>query len=719
MNDLTFAAPGWLAAGALSVAALLALAGLAAWRRRRALARFAGDGTLVAPSVGHLRRGLKLALLASGIALLFTAAARPRWGFHTERAERQGVDVLFAIDASRSMLAEDLRPNRLTRAKLAVSDLLRELPGDRAGLVAFAGRAFLECPMTLDRDVFDRSLAALDTSLIPQPGTNLAAAIREATAAFGDVEHEKVLVLLTDGENLEEDAVAAAEEAAQHGVRIFTVGVGTADPSPVPITGPDGRVDLLRDADGQVVRSALDETTLRRIAEVTNGAYEPLGADGRGLARLYGAHLAALPRHAVAERMRRVPNERFQWPLGLGLLLLMVEPLIGERRWRWRARRLGRWAPAAAATAALLIAAPVFAEAPGAAAPSFFDRLLSAVGLGSRAAEDAYRRGDYEAAEAGWSRDATPTHVYNAAAAAYRAGDFERAEGAFDEAIHGGDPSLQERAYYGLGNARFRRGEAALERDREATKTAWRASIDAYESALALDAGDEDARFNLELVRRRLAALEEEEPPPEESASCDDPSDEGGGQNESDEQSQGGQGDQDQQSQGDQDPQSQGGQGDQDQQSQGDQDHQSQGGQGQQDQQSQGDQEQQSQGGQGQQDQPRQGDQGQRDQQGRGDQEQQDQQGQAGQGQPEPQGQAEPPQARPVGAGQADGEAPEDGEHAPGFAGSTGPGEHVGRLTREQAEQLLRALTSGERRFPRTDREGDAAPTPENPTRSW
>ncbi|MCA9610489.1 MAG: VWA domain-containing protein, partial [Myxococcales bacterium] len=196
MNDLTFAAPGWLAAGALSVAALLALAGLAAWRRRRALARFAGDGTLVAPSVGHLRRGLKLALLASGIALLFTAAARPRRGFLTERAERQGVDVLFAIDASRSMLAEDLRPNRLTRAKLAVSDLLRELPGDRAGLVAFAGRAFLECPMTLDRDVFDRSLAALDTSLIPQPGTNLAAAIREATAAFGDVEHEKVLVLL-------------------------------------------------------------------------------------------------------------------------------------------------------------------------------------------------------------------------------------------------------------------------------------------------------------------------------------------------------------------------------------------------------------------------------------------------------------------------------------------------------------------------------------------
>lgn len=676
LDDFHFAEPIWLTVGAAALALIVALAAFGAWRRRRALRRFTEGGRAVAQSVSRWRRGAKLALLLLGVAGLFAAAARPRWGSHYETTERRGIDLLFAVDTSRSMRADDVRPDRLTRAKLAVRDLVREFEGDRAGLVAFAGEPFLQCPMTLDRDVFERSLAELDTEIIPRGGTNLAAAIRESVAAFGEVDHDKLLVLLTDGENLEGEAVEAARWAAEQGVRVFTVGVGTAEPTLVSIEDERGERVLVRDAAGQPVRSALDEATLRAIAEAADGAYEPLGASGEGLARLYATHLSDLPRHAVAARQRRVYREGFQWPLGLGLLLLLLEPMIGERRRRWwrrlRSGRVSGLASASAAAALALLVAPTAFAQDWATSQQLWHR----DGPAPRQAEEAYRRGDYEAASRLWDEAGRkPEHAFNAGTAAYRAGRFEEADSYFSDALRGARPALQQRAYYDLGNARFRRGEAALEQDVEATKAAWRASVEAYESALALDADDDDARHNLELVRRRLAALEEEPP----------------SQSEQDGQSGEGQ-EQDRQSGEGQQQNGQSGEGRQ-------QDGQSGEGQ-QQDGRSGEGQQQDGQSGQGQQQDGQSGE-GQ-EQDGQSGEEGQAQDGQSGEGQAQP--------------GAAEGEEP-TGE--PEFAGSTGPGEPTGRLSREQAMQLLRSMGDRERRLPLMRRRGETNGHPSGAVRNW
>jgi Ca-activated chloride channel family protein len=469
--------PHYVLAAVAALFVLLATAWLLARARRRAISRFASpalaDG--LAQSVSRPRRAAKLALLSFGVVGALLALARPQWGWRWEQAHRNGVDILFAVDTSKSMLAEDVRPSRLARAKLAVHDLVDRFEGDRAGLVAFAGEAFLQAPITLDRDAFGRALDALDTDTIPRAGTDVAAAIREANAAFGDTGHDKVLVLLTDGEALEGDAVQAARDAARDGVRIFAVGVGGTDGALVPVQGADGRPGLLRGPDGELVRSRLDEATLRQIAAVSHGDYEPFGASGEGLRRLYERDLSTLPRHAIAERRERVWFERFQVPLAMAVAALVLEALLGERRRArstgegMRRRGRGRSTTAAAAMAAALV--------------------LPA----SVMAQDG------------------PPQIYNGGVSAYRAGDFAAAGAGFERALRDGDLRLQARAYYNLGNARFRAGEASLEHDRTATRTAWEAASHAYESALRLSPNDDDAQHNLALVRRRLAGLDRED----------------------------------------------------------------------------------------------------------------------------------------------------------------------------------------------------------------
>ena len=177
-----------------------------------------------------VRRRVKRALVIAGVACLAVALARPLAGFRWEEARRKGLDLMFAVDTSKSMLAQDVKPDRLTRAKMAVEDLLEKLDGDRVGLVAFAGNAFLQCPLTLDYDAFRQSLDALDTKIIPRGGTDIASAIQETEAALeGNGNDERILVLLTDGEDLEGSALDAARAAAKNGLKIFTVGVGSTD----------------------------------------------------------------------------------------------------------------------------------------------------------------------------------------------------------------------------------------------------------------------------------------------------------------------------------------------------------------------------------------------------------------------------------------------------------------------------------------------------------
>jgi Ca-activated chloride channel family protein len=467
--------------------------------RRRAIARIGAERLLpqLTASLSPARRHLKQAALAVGTALVLIALARPELGYRWEQAQRRGVDLLFALDTSKSMLTRDLKPNRLERAKLAVRSLAQKFPDNRVGLVVFAGDAFVETPLTLDHGIFDEAVAALDTNVIPVGGTNLGSAIDRATQALAGDTHDKVLVLLTDGEELSGDGLDAARRAAKDGIVIHTIGVGTPRGELVPEPVENGQTAFVRDESGKLVTSRLDEARLASIARATGGEYRPLGDTGQGLESLYRDRLAKLPLSELASRSVRVPIERFQWPLGVGLVLLAIEPLIGERK-RRRARRasLSRSTAVGGVFAALVLSS-------------------SAAWASPQCAERAYAKGDFKTAEREYADAArsTPSDArlsFNTGAAAYRKGDYDQAGKAFESTLRSTDLGLQEQAYYNLGNVSFRQGEALLtKQDIEGTKVRWKQAIDEYERTLRLRADAADARYNLDLVRRKLAELEQ------------------------------------------------------------------------------------------------------------------------------------------------------------------------------------------------------------------
>src|SRR5947207_11878210 len=226
---------------------------------RRLLSQLAGN-------VDRVRRAIRFALVLLALALAILALAKPRWGYTYEDVKRRGLDLLFAIDTSRSMLSNDVAPNRLERVKLAAQDLITELQGDRAGLIAFAGRAFLQAPLTIDYDAAVESINDLDTKTIPEGGTNISEAIALAIQTFGkSAMGNRALIIFTDGEELSGDAVKEAKKPQETGVRIFTIGVGTPQGSLIPIESDNGAA-FVKDTQGQVVKSKLDENRLREIA---------------------------------------------------------------------------------------------------------------------------------------------------------------------------------------------------------------------------------------------------------------------------------------------------------------------------------------------------------------------------------------------------------------------------------------------------------------------
>ena len=325
----------------LCMLAGLAACGALAWAWRRydarqhaALATFASPHlrAQLTASFSAARRNWKRGLFLAATGCLFVALARPQAGFRWEDIKRRGIEVIFAVDTSRSMLTPDVKPDRLTRAKLAVDDFVSRLDGDGVGLIAFAGDAFLQCPITIDHDAFHESLAALDTTIIPRGGTDIASAIREAqTALQNRPNNDKILVLLTDGEDLAGNDLGAAQAAAKDGLKICTIGVGTANGDLIPIPAEQGG-GFVKDESGQFVKSHLDEAGLKAIATATGGIYAPLGAQGQGLATIYQQALAPLATHELASRQQKIYTERFQWPLAASLALLLASTFIGTRR---------------------------------------------------------------------------------------------------------------------------------------------------------------------------------------------------------------------------------------------------------------------------------------------------------------------------------------------------------------------------------------------------
>ena len=331
-----FAEPGWLWLAAGAPVLLAWLHWHAARARRAQLARMASPhfaGELTA-SHSPARRRFKNALLLAAVALAGLALARPQWGSVETGNVWLGEDVVFALDCSASMTATDVLPSRIQRAKFAILDFVQRQSHGRVGLVAFAGSAFIQCPLTFDTGAFEETLTAMDEKTLPIPGTDIGRALDEAYRAMDKGSRRKLVILVTDGEDLEKTGVTAAKNLATNGVVVFTIGVGTAAGKEIEVVNPTGQMELLRDEKGEIVHSHLDEATLRDIAQATGGSYYPLGALGEGLLRIRPAiqALETAGGNGGTRPSGQTAVDRFHVPIAVLLVLLVAESLIGTRR---------------------------------------------------------------------------------------------------------------------------------------------------------------------------------------------------------------------------------------------------------------------------------------------------------------------------------------------------------------------------------------------------
>jgi Ca-activated chloride channel family protein len=518
-------------------------------RRRARIAHTFSDSHLLARLGGEdlVRFPLRRLLLLAGAGLfLGLAAAGPRWGYRSAEGRALSMNIVLAADISKSMLAPDIEPNRLERGRLFARRMLRELPGDRFGLVVFAGRAYILSPLTVDHGALELYLDALDPNMVSQGGSSLAAAITQATdlvrgsddATGGD----RAVVLLSDGEALEEaDGVrAAADRAARAGVRFITVGVGTPTGERVPDVDPatGEQVGFKRDEAGEIVVSRLDDELLRTVAERTNGRYLRID-DPATLGRVV-SELRGMQRTQGDSTQRVEARERFALFAGIALLLIALDALLHGVLRGGAARAAlpeGTAAPqprtrrgARAAVVVLLLFGTAFG-------PGDLER-------GNRL----YRSGRYAEAAEVYTRiiesgKASPQVQYNLATALLALGRHAEAERHFQSALQDVDPELRRRTFYNLGNRYLTEGRAVSDLEQQGAMLD--AAIESYKRSLRIDPQDVDAKFNLELAlrereenRQQQASQEQQDQDQQQSdASDEDEQDEqpggGSGSNES------------------------------------------------------------------------------------------------------------------------------------------------------------------------------------------
>ena len=523
---MNFANPAWFWALLL----LAPLLGLRLWAHLSSGKNLAG---LVAPRLhpllvsqtSQLRHWLSFVFLILGLASLILALARPQLGFEEIGSFSEGRSVILAIDTSRSMLAVDLTPNRLERAKLAARDIVDTLDQDRIGLIAFAGKAFMQAPLTSDHEAVIESIDQIDTEVIPRGGTNLTSAVTLAMNAFRESNSEqKALILFSDGEALEGQGQVKAitEEATREKMVIITIGVGTESGSVIPEPGPDGRPQegvFVRDERGQAVRSRLDPAALRELA-TGGGVYIQLG-DRASLTRVVKTITGNLEATRREDKAQQRPVERFMWPLGFGVGFLIMSHLV-HLLFRPLPRR---------------VAQPARKQVRGAAGfLIFFCFGLTDAAASAQEGWKSLEREDYASALRAFEsaltddklneRQRTGIHL-GIGSAAYKVGDYEKASKAYGKALVRPGKRTREQAHYNLGNTLFRKGELALgsgrespdtpqamspsSRNTEAALRQWLGALEHYEAALKINRNNADAEHNIEVVKKRIEELREQQ----------------------------------------------------------------------------------------------------------------------------------------------------------------------------------------------------------------
>ncbi len=445
--------------------------------RKKILSRFADMGMFssVIPGFDPKRRWIKafLVILSSGFA--FVALAGPQWGYKWEKINEKGVDIMIALDCSKSMLAEDIKPNRLERAKREIIDLLRMMKSDRAGLVAFAGKAILQCPLTLDHEAFHIFLKALTPGFLPIGGTNLSEAITTARNGFEkESDTQKAIIIITDGENTEGDAEEAAKMMAKENIKIFCIGVGDPDGAPIP----DDKGGFKKDGSGNIVLSRVDEKGLEKLAALTGGAYVRSVAGDMDLDLIYTEKIRGKMEGKTFESGRqKVWENRFQWFLFPCLILLLLEFMLSPGK---RALR-----------SFLFISVLSLALANVSVGTAHAEIFSSSLGKGIKAFEaKQYEEAKKQFIDAQLQNPDDKRLYYNIGTAAYMNKEYGEALSHFSKALEAKDPALRHNARFNLGNTHFRMGNMD-----EAIKE--------YEAVLKEFPEDREAKENLELARQK------------------------------------------------------------------------------------------------------------------------------------------------------------------------------------------------------------------------
>ncbi|MBW2725133.1 MAG: VWA domain-containing protein, partial [Deltaproteobacteria bacterium] len=504
MSDFRLAEPGWI--HALWGVAALALALI--FLERRAGSQFKAlisdllqTRLVVGPTVGQRYARHTFVILACTFAVF--ALMRPQWGFEYVNSPRASAELMIALDVSRSMLAEDVAPNRLERSIAEIRDLLEFLVGDQVGLIAFAGRASVLAPMTPDFGYFRLVLDSVGPNSVGRGGTRLEEPIRKAIQGFkatGDV--ARVLLLITDGEDHDSFPLEAARAAAERGIRIIAIGFGSESGSEIPITDPEtGARSLLRDSSGEIVRTRLDGDTLREIALITDGVYVPAGLGALDLESIYDRHIAGLMRAEIDNEGRLIRSEGFQWFVLAAMICLLISVLIGQVR-RVSARPV--------LEAGLLVTILLFATPIARAQPDPLDTPAqsSEAGLeveaegGDPVIAPSEGTGEEEA-------PGDPRENYNLALDALASGRLDAARQHFEDvrSAAGTDGEARYRATYGLAWAAVVEADARLESEPDAALDDLYRAGDFFREAVRLQPANDDPRHNLEIVLRRARVL--------------------------------------------------------------------------------------------------------------------------------------------------------------------------------------------------------------------
>lgn len=497
MNGFSIFDHPWALALAVVLAAALAYLAVHVQRvRRRRLARLGNDpvvSRLLPAGLRSTSGGWRAARLAAAGLLAGIAFAGPRWGREPTQIHVQGYDMVIAVDASLSMMATDVRPNRLELAKQEVRRLRALGAGARVGLIAFAGRSYILTPMTVDEGAVELFLDNLDPSIVGQAGSSLARAIRQGTDLLAATEtgSGRALVVISDGEAFEpqSDVEEAGRRAREAGVALVTVGVGTAQGSTIPITLDNGQQGSKTDENGSVVVSHYTPDLLRAAAEAAGGTFIP--AEQTDKAARVRAALSSVKAAKVISAAGAQGTPRFQWFLAPAVLLLLLDSWLADRRRRRRTVEPAAAVPAAAASLLLLacLAIPSVARADDAGD-----------------AASAYRAGRYPEAVSLYRRivergDRSPRMVYNLATALLALDSTARAADLLEQVAKTSDPELHYRALFNLGLAQLKRGLAAPSPD--SAGPALDAALQAYKQVLLLRSRDADAKWNYELALRK------------------------------------------------------------------------------------------------------------------------------------------------------------------------------------------------------------------------